>query len=263
MGPLRNTEILPEMREVRPVRIRNQVVRIIRYKEKVRKTRQGQKVARVHPQNMQIRMSTILPRRRRPPPQRHQPRRPRPPLRQRHQVLRLKRRQLRRPPVHRQVFAKSTAASAALRGCVPRWCSPHPRWRTPLWAEEVCAGCACQHSTAGFVRVCGCSLYKIRGNNDCVLLHLLLLPCCVLRVVPCIRHVERIADTLMCMRTGALGLFFFSFFNYCFLIIVFLLLFKLLVCGAVCELCNRTDSICLVVCALLLLGCCHLLLCVV
>ncbi|RNC38040.1 putative mucin-associated surface protein (MASP) [Trypanosoma cruzi] len=112
----------------------------------------------------------------------------------------------------------------------------------------------------GFVRVCCGSLYKIRDNNDCVLLRLLLLPCCVLRVVPRIRHVERIPDTLIRMRTGALGLFFFSFliivFNYC-----FLLLFKLVVCGAVCELCNRTDSICLVVCALLL-GCCHLLLCV-
>ncbi|RNC55305.1 hypothetical protein TcCL_ESM07219 [Trypanosoma cruzi] len=34
-----------------------------------------------------------------------------------------------------------------------------------------------------------------------------------------------------------------------FLIIVFLLLFKLLVCGVVCELCNRTDPICLMVCA--------------
>ncbi|PBJ76782.1 mucin TcMUCII [Trypanosoma cruzi cruzi] len=67
-------------------------------------------------------------------------------LQHRHQALRLQRRQLCRPPTHRHVFAKSTAASAALRGCVPRWCSLHPRWRTPLWAEEVCAGCACQHS---------------------------------------------------------------------------------------------------------------------
>ncbi|KAF8277614.1 putative mucin TcMUCII, partial [Trypanosoma cruzi] len=50
------------------------------------------------------------------------------------QVLRLQRRQVRRPPAHRHVFVKSTAASAALRGCVPRCCSPHPRWRTPLWA---------------------------------------------------------------------------------------------------------------------------------
>ncbi|ESS55031.1 hypothetical protein TCDM_13524 [Trypanosoma cruzi Dm28c] len=80
-------------------------------------------------------------------PQRHQElRRPR---LHRHQVLRLQRRQPRRPPAHRHVFAKSTAASAALRGCVPRCCSPHPRWRTPLLAEEVHAGCACQHSTAG------------------------------------------------------------------------------------------------------------------
>ncbi|RNC37967.1 putative mucin TcMUCII [Trypanosoma cruzi] len=216
MGPLRNAEILREMQGIRPVRIRNQVVRIIRYKEKVRKTRQGQKVARVHLQNKQIGMSTIIPRRPlRRPQQRHQPR---PILQQRHQVLRLLRRQLCRPPAHRHVLAKSTAASAALRGCVPRWCSPHPRWRTPLWAEEVCAGCACQHSTAGFVRVCCGSLYKIRGNNDCVLLHLLLLPCCVLRVVPRIRHVERIADTLICMRTGALGLFsFLIIVFYCFL----------------------------------------------
>ncbi|PBJ68774.1 mucin TcMUCII [Trypanosoma cruzi cruzi] len=30
-----------------------------------------------------------------------------------------------------------------------RRCSPYPRWRTPLWAKEVYAGCACQHSTAG------------------------------------------------------------------------------------------------------------------
>ncbi|ESS60584.1 hypothetical protein TCDM_11883 [Trypanosoma cruzi Dm28c] len=67
-----------------------------------------------------------------------QPRRRPPPLRQ-----------PRRPPAHRHVFSKLTAASAALRGCVPRCCSPYPRWRTPLWAEEVHAGCACQHSTAG------------------------------------------------------------------------------------------------------------------
>ncbi|PBJ78073.1 mucin TcMUCII [Trypanosoma cruzi cruzi] len=71
------------------------------------------------------------------------------PLRQRHQALRLQRRQIRRPPVRRQVFAELTAASAALRGRVPRCFSPHPRWRTPLWAEEVCAGCACEHSATG------------------------------------------------------------------------------------------------------------------
>ncbi|KAF5219579.1 hypothetical protein ECC02_007415 [Trypanosoma cruzi] len=93
--------------------------------------------------------------------QTHQPRRP--PLRQRHQVLRLQRRQIRRPPAHRHVFAKLTAASAALRGCVPRCCLPHPRWRTPLWAEEVHAGCACQHSKPrGHVYVyCG-PMYKVR-----------------------------------------------------------------------------------------------------
>ncbi|KAF8303809.1 putative mucin TcMUCII, partial [Trypanosoma cruzi] len=62
------------------------------------------------------------------------PRQPRLPLRHRHQVLRLQKHQLRRPPAHRHVFAKSMAASAALRGCVPRCCSSHPRWRTPLWA---------------------------------------------------------------------------------------------------------------------------------
>ncbi|ESS61409.1 putative mucin TcMUCII [Trypanosoma cruzi Dm28c] len=83
------------------------------------------------------------------------PRRPRRVLQQRHQPpqplrpLQLQRRQRRRPPAQRHVFVKSTAASAALRGCVPRCCSPHPRWRKPLWAEEVCAGCACQQSTAG------------------------------------------------------------------------------------------------------------------
>ncbi|KAF5218105.1 hypothetical protein ECC02_008970 [Trypanosoma cruzi] len=59
---------------------------------------------------------------------------PRQLLRQRRQPLRLQ--PLRRPPAHRHVFAKSTAASAALRGCVPRCCSPHPRWRAPLWAER-------------------------------------------------------------------------------------------------------------------------------
>ncbi|ESS60426.1 putative mucin TcMUCII [Trypanosoma cruzi Dm28c] len=65
-------------------------------------------------------------------------------LRQKHQLpppLRLRRRQLQRPPVHRHFFAKSTAASAALRGCVPHCCSPYPRWLTPLWAEEVCGLC--------------------------------------------------------------------------------------------------------------------------
>ncbi|ESS62901.1 putative mucin TcMUCII [Trypanosoma cruzi Dm28c] len=92
------------------------------------------------------------------PLQRHQVPPPRP-LRQRHQaLLRLQRRQPRRPPAHLQVFAKSTAASAALRGCVPRCCSPYPRWRTPLWAEEVCAGCACQHSTAGIFVCVHCGL---------------------------------------------------------------------------------------------------------
>ncbi|KAF8302601.1 putative mucin TcMUCI [Trypanosoma cruzi] len=46
---------------------------------------------------------------------------PRPrPLRQRHQALRLQRRQIRRPPVRRQAFAELTAASAALRGVCPR-----------------------------------------------------------------------------------------------------------------------------------------------
>ncbi|ESS63189.1 putative mucin TcMUCII [Trypanosoma cruzi Dm28c] len=85
----------------------------------------------------------MLPRRPRRPLQRRQP--PPQPLR----PLHLQRRQLRRLQGHRHVFVKSTAASASLRGCVPRCCPPYPRWRTPLWAEEVHAGCACQHSTAG------------------------------------------------------------------------------------------------------------------
>ncbi|ESS62677.1 hypothetical protein TCDM_09639 [Trypanosoma cruzi Dm28c] len=90
-------------------------------------------------------------------PLQRRPQRPR--LQQRHQLIRpgIQRRQPRRPPAHRHVFAKSTAASAALRGCVPRWCSPYPRWRTPLWAEEVHAGCVCQHSTAG---KCVCLLWS-------------------------------------------------------------------------------------------------------
>ncbi|KAF8306177.1 putative mucin TcMUCII, partial [Trypanosoma cruzi] len=84
----------------------------------------------LRPQSKQIRMLTPLPRRQR-PPQKHQPR----PRLHRHQaLLRPQRRQPRRPPAHRHVFAKSTAASAALRGCVPHCCLPHPRWRTPLWA---------------------------------------------------------------------------------------------------------------------------------
>ncbi|RNE96872.1 mucin TcMUCII [Trypanosoma cruzi] len=81
----------------------------------------------------------------RPLRQRHR----RPPLRQRHQVLRAQRRQPPRLPAHRHAFVKSTAASAALRGCVPRCCSPYPRWCTPLWTEDVYANRAFQHSTAG------------------------------------------------------------------------------------------------------------------
>ncbi|ESS63277.1 hypothetical protein TCDM_08929 [Trypanosoma cruzi Dm28c] len=181
----------------------------------MRKVRRVKQVVRIHLWKKQKRMPKILSLRR--PQQRHQIRPP--PFQHRHQALRRQRRQLCRPPAHRHVFAKLTAASAALRGCVPRWCLPHPRWRTPLWAEEVCAGCACQHSTAGIcARVLLSDLLNKR-NNDCVLLYLLLLPCCVLRVVPRIRHVERIANTLTSMRTGALGLF--SFFNFFFLIIVF------------------------------------------
>ncbi|EKF31140.1 mucin TcMUCII, putative [Trypanosoma cruzi marinkellei] len=89
------------------------------------------------------------------------PRRPRQ-LQQRHQRrLRPQRRQLRQPLAHRHVLAKSTAASAALRGCVPRCCTPHPHWRTPLCAEELCAGCACQHSATVCVYVyCG-PMYKV------------------------------------------------------------------------------------------------------
>ncbi|ESS60440.1 hypothetical protein TCDM_12035 [Trypanosoma cruzi Dm28c] len=262
-------EMLQGKEAVRPLRLRNQVLLPIRYKKKVRKKRSGQKVPREHPQNKQLKMSTISPRRpRRPPQQRHQPRppppqhrhqRPRLPLHQRHQALRLQRRRLCRPPTHRHVFAKSTAASAALRGCVPRWCSPHPRWRTPLWTEEVCAGCACQHSTAGIcVRVLLPDLLNKR-NNDCVLLHLLLLPCCVLRVVPRIRHVESIADTLTSMRTGALGLFFF--FNFCFLIIVFYCFLNLWFAGRCAS--SAIALIPSVSWCVLLPGCCRLLLCVV
>ncbi|PBJ78618.1 mucin TcMUCII [Trypanosoma cruzi cruzi] len=54
----------------------------------------------------------------------------------RRQKCQIRRRQSRRPPAHRHVSAKSTAASAALRGCVSRCCSPHPRWRAPLWAKR-------------------------------------------------------------------------------------------------------------------------------
>ncbi|ESS60794.1 hypothetical protein TCDM_11660 [Trypanosoma cruzi Dm28c] len=111
------------------------------HRKKVRTVRQGQKLTRNHPRKKEIRRVKILPRE---PPrqlqQRHQP--PPPPLQlQKHQTP--------RSPAHRHVFVKSTAASAALRGCVPRCCLPHPRWRTPLWVEEVFAGCACQQSTAG------------------------------------------------------------------------------------------------------------------
>ncbi|ESS62417.1 hypothetical protein TCDM_09912 [Trypanosoma cruzi Dm28c] len=254
------------MEVVRPVRNSNQVMHPKRSKKKVRKIRRRQKVARVSPQNKELR-AKVLPRRPQRPRQRHQPRPPPlqrrhqprpPPLQHRHQALRLQRRQLCRPPTHRHVFAKSTAASAALRGCVPRWCLPHPRWRTPLWAEEVCAGCAFQHSTAGiFVRVLLSYLLNKR-NDDCVLLHLLLLPCCVLRVVPRFRHVERIADTLTSMRTGALGLFFF--FNFFFLIIVFYCFLNLWFAGRCAS--SAIALIPSVSWCVLLLGCCRLLLCV-
>ncbi|KAF5214913.1 hypothetical protein ECC02_012441 [Trypanosoma cruzi] len=167
--PLQRREMMAERDQDLPVRERNQMRCPIRYRQMVIRIRQDYPVKRVYPRNGQIGSLKLLLRRplrrpqqnhrlrRRRPRQRHQPRPP--PLRQRHQALRLQRRQLCRPPAHRHVFAKSTAASAALRGCVPRWCSPHPRWRTPLWAEEVCAGCACQHPTAGFVRVCCGPLY--------------------------------------------------------------------------------------------------------
>ncbi|ESS61916.1 mucin TcMUC [Trypanosoma cruzi Dm28c] len=133
------------MVEVRPIQNCNQVLLPIIYKEKLQMIRKRGKLARVRLQNKEIRVKKIPPRRPLQPPQ---PLRPPRLLRLRHQVLRLQRRQVRRPPAHRHVFAESTAASAALRGCVPRCCSPHPRWRTPLWAEGVYAGCACQHSTA-------------------------------------------------------------------------------------------------------------------
>ncbi|KAF5222524.1 hypothetical protein ECC02_004329 [Trypanosoma cruzi] len=158
--PLRNREKLAQIWEVRAVRKRNQMVRPIIHRNMIMTIRQGHKVAQISPQIKHIRTPKILPRRpRRRLQQWHQPR----PLRRRHQVRRLQRRQLRRPPAHRHVFAKSTAASAALRGCVPRWCSPHPRWRTPLWAEEVYAGSACQHSTTGIcVRPLWSDVNKVR-----------------------------------------------------------------------------------------------------
>ncbi|KAF5219389.1 putative mucin TcMUCII [Trypanosoma cruzi] len=147
-GPLReNQQIMRQRHQALPVRKTNQMKFPVQYSQMVRTVRQSHQVSRILLQTKQIRGPKLLPRR---PQQRHQPRRPRrlPPP-QRHQVLRLQRRQPRRPPAHRHVCAKWTAASAALRGCVPRCCSPYPRWRTPLWAEEVYAGCACQHSTTG------------------------------------------------------------------------------------------------------------------
>ncbi|PBJ71333.1 mucin TcMUCII [Trypanosoma cruzi cruzi] len=76
---------------------------------------QDEKSAQDNLQKKQIRKPKILPRRLR--------RR----IQQGHQ-LRLQRRQPRRPPpAHRHVFANSKAASAALRGCVPRCCLPYPR----------------------------------------------------------------------------------------------------------------------------------------
>ncbi|PBJ76315.1 mucin TcMUCII [Trypanosoma cruzi cruzi] len=75
---------------------------------------QDEKSAQDNPQKKQVRKPKILPRRLR--------RR----LQQWHQ-LRLQRRQRQRPPAHRHVFANSKAASAALRGCLPRCCLPYPR----------------------------------------------------------------------------------------------------------------------------------------
>ncbi|RNC56351.1 mucin TcMUCII [Trypanosoma cruzi] len=54
-----------------------------------------------------------------------------------------------------------------------------------------------------------------------------------------IRLVERITDTLICMRTGALGVFILAVLSF----------FKLVVCRAVFEYCNRTGSICFNACA--------------
>ncbi|KAF5217256.1 hypothetical protein ECC02_009900 [Trypanosoma cruzi] len=143
-APLRTRKRKPETVQLRPLRKSNQTTRTMWYIPKVRKARQSHKVVRAVPRKRKIIKPKMLPRPRR-IPQRHQPR----PLQHRHQVLQLQRHQPRRPPAHRHVFVKPTTASAALRGCVPRCCSPYPRWRTPLWAEEVHAGCACQHSTTG------------------------------------------------------------------------------------------------------------------
>ncbi|KAF5217250.1 hypothetical protein ECC02_009892 [Trypanosoma cruzi] len=142
-----NQQIMRQRHQALPVRKSNQMKFPVQYSQMVRTVRQSHQVPRILLQTKQIRGPKMLPRRPRRLQQRHQLRPP--PLRQRHQVLRLQRRQLRRPRAHRHVFVKWTAASEALRGCVPRCCSPYPRWRTPLWAEEVCAGCACQHSTVG------------------------------------------------------------------------------------------------------------------
>ncbi|KAF8284493.1 putative mucin TcMUCII, partial [Trypanosoma cruzi] len=100
-------------------------------RQKTATTGLEQKLTRIHLQTKKIRAPEMLPRRpRRPLQQRHQP----PPLRPRPLRPRLQKRQLRRPPAHLHVFVKSTAVSGALRGFVLRCCSPHLRWRTPLWA---------------------------------------------------------------------------------------------------------------------------------
>ncbi|ESS55255.1 hypothetical protein TCDM_13289 [Trypanosoma cruzi Dm28c] len=208
-GPLQSREMVAEGDQDLPVWERIQMRCPMRYRQVVIRVRQGHPATRDYPRKRQIVSLKILPRKPlqllRPPPLLHSHQARPPPLQHRHQALRLQRRQLCRPPAHRHVFAKSTAASAALRGCVPRWCSPHPRWRTPLWAEEVCAGCACQHSTAGIcARVLLPDVLNKR-NNDCVLLHLLLLPCCALRVVaPRIYHVKCIPDKPVCTTSPQL-----------------------------------------------------------
>ncbi|RNC34761.1 mucin-associated surface protein (MASP), partial [Trypanosoma cruzi] len=92
-------------------------------------------------------------------------------------------------------------------------------------------------------------MYKVRENIIVFCFVCLRCHAVCSALLPHIRHVERIPDTILCMHSRALSVFFFSFFNYSFFIA-----FKLLVCLAVCEFCNSTDFICLVVCALRLDG---------
>ncbi|RNC53724.1 mucin-associated surface protein (MASP), partial [Trypanosoma cruzi] len=111
----------------------------------------------------------------------------------------------------------------------------------------------------------------------------------MLCVASCIRHVERIPDTLICTTRTQLfawthvcvlvhahwshlvQLFVFCVFTlllfvYCFLLLIVFCMFFLLInyCGAVCIVffsCPFNDYNCIMVCLLLPLGCFHLSLC--